>query len=110
MLYANRIACIRTPNVDEDGAIVLGPMTEPRNHDGQDLACNKAIPFHRPNQGRINTMNEIKITKEIMQAQYTIIRELTDYELVGKLDDDLSLAYLIVLRLLHKKINGGDLT
>jgi hypothetical protein len=58
MLYANRIACIRTPNVDEDGAIVLGPMTEPRNHDGQDLACNKAIPFHRPNQGRINTMNE----------------------------------------------------
>jgi hypothetical protein len=52
MLYANRIACIRTPNVDEDGAIVLGHMTEPSNHDGQD-GLNKAIPFHRPNQGRI---------------------------------------------------------
>jgi len=53
MLYANRIACITCQDVDENGAIVLGPMTEPRNHDGQDLACNKAIPFHRPNQGRI---------------------------------------------------------
>lgn len=53
MLYANRIACIPCQDVDEYGAIVLGPMTETRNHDGQDLARNKAIPFHRPNQGRI---------------------------------------------------------
>jgi hypothetical protein len=55
MLCANRIACTPSQDVDEYGAIVLGPMTEPRNHDGQDLACNKAIPFHRPNQGRITT-------------------------------------------------------
>lgn len=52
MLYVNRIAYIRNQSVDEDGAIVLGPMTEPHNHDGQD-GLNKAIPFHRPNQGRI---------------------------------------------------------
>ena len=55
-------------------------------------------------------MDEKQITKDTLRAQYTIIRELTDYELVGKLDHDLNLAYLIVLRLLHKKINGGDLT
>ena len=47
MLYANRIACIPCQDVDENGAIVLGPMTETRNHDGQD-GLNKAIPFTVP--------------------------------------------------------------
>jgi hypothetical protein len=48
MLYANRIACIRTPNVNEYGAIVLGPMTTPRNHDGQDWLKSKPFPTTVP--------------------------------------------------------------
>jgi hypothetical protein len=48
MLYANRIACIRTPNVNEHGAIVLGPMTTPRNHDGQDWLESKPFPTTVP--------------------------------------------------------------
>jgi len=48
MLYANRIACIPCQDVDEYGAIVLGPMTEPRNHDGQDWLESKPFPSTVP--------------------------------------------------------------
>jgi hypothetical protein len=53
-------------------------------------------------------MKKTEINKSSLQAQYTIIREMTDYELVGTIDTDLEMAYLILLRLLHKKINNGD--
>ena len=43
MLYANRIACIPCQDVDEYGAIVLGPMTETQNHDGQ--VWHVTMPF-----------------------------------------------------------------
>jgi hypothetical protein len=48
MLCAIRIACIPSQDVDEYGAIVLGPMTEPHNHDGQDWLESKPFPSTVP--------------------------------------------------------------
>jgi hypothetical protein len=48
MLCANRIACIPCQDVDEHGAIVLGPMTETQNHDGQVWLVTKPFPSTVP--------------------------------------------------------------
>jgi chromosome segregation ATPase len=80
---------MRNQSVDEYGAIVLGPMSKTQNHDGQDWRDYHAIPYHRPNQGRINVnnLNEIEIAlrdgminelKETTEKSIDIIQRLAD--------------------------------
>lgn len=52
-------------------------------------------------------MDEKQATKQDYEAQYAIIRELTDYETVGKLDPIITSAYCVLMRLLLKKIKCG---
>lgn len=48
MLHTNRIACMSNQSINEYGAIVLGPMTETRNHDGQDWRVYMPFPVTVP--------------------------------------------------------------
>tara|TARA_R110000822_G_scaffold199927_1_gene337582 strand:+ start:310 stop:708 length:399 start_codon:yes stop_codon:yes gene_type:complete len=76
---------MRNQSVNEYGAIVLGPMSKTQNHDGQDWRDYHAIPYHRPNQGRIkmNNLNEIEEKIEIANA---LIEQTTkSVELINRL-------------------------
>jgi hypothetical protein len=48
MLYAKRIACIPCQDVDENGAIVLGPMTDPETMTGRIWLVTKPFPITVP--------------------------------------------------------------